>query len=373
MGAPSKLVMVGGVTIEAAKIRRVNTFATFTQGFLCIPAPDSEQPSVADIDEAIAGITVTYAPHQRFHAVEVSRGTAIYVFPVNAPSHAVQIAESIAEAIQPLGFNGTITACADRLGPRPRTGRFAYNAAICSVDAAIDRDGAPLAFRAVKDNQSCWAVESSAFQDLVDRLARWAADNTKGPILAGLHFTRTRCEPEQVAAVLTRCCADIGWAELLFPTPHGDWYVTLSREGWILPGVEYKDGAPEGINALTALLQSMAPLYDYAAVIVRHFGAVTANSVMGQWGIPAPSDHECAADHSFVRTTAPGIFAFQVLGPGHADLQPEDAWHIFPSVAGKRMVISRTPDAWWRRREGFPEAGFDALRKANKELLGKWA
>ena len=62
-----------------------------------------------------------------------------------------------------------------------------------------------------------------------------------------------------------------------------------------------------------------------------------------------------------------------MLGPGHADLQPEDAWHIFPSVAGKRMVISRTPDAWWRRREGFPEAGFDALRKANKELLGKWA
>jgi hypothetical protein len=37
------------------------------------------------------------------------------------------------------------------------------------------------------------------------------------------------------------------------------------------------------------------------------------------------------------------------------------------------MVISRTPDAWWGRREGVPGAGFDALRKANKELLGKWA
>ena len=373
MGVPSKQVMVGSVTIEAAKIRRLNTFAAFSQGFLCIPAPDSGLPSVADISEAIAGITVTYAPHQRFHAVEVSQGIAIYIFPVNGPSRAVQIAENIAESIQPLGFTGTITACADRLGPRPRTGRYAYNAAICSVDAAIDRDGAPLAFRDMKDNQSCWAVESPAFQDLVSRLAHWAADNTKGPILAGLPLTMSRCEPHQVAAVMTRCCADIGLARLLFPTRHGDWYVEFTREGWIVPGTEYKDGAPEGINALTALLQDMAPLYDYAAVVVDTFGSVTANSVMFQWGIPSPSDHEFAADHSFVKTTVPGLFAFQVLGPGHADLQPEDAWHIFRSVAGKRMVISRTPEAWWRRRERFPDAGFDALRKANKELLGKWA
>lgn len=89
--------------------------------------------------------------------------------------------------------------------------------------------------------------------------------------------------------------------------------------------------------------------------------------------VPGPSDSEFAADHSFVRTLSPGIFAFQVLGPGHRDLVPEDAWHIFPLAEGKRMVISRTPNAWWGRREGFPDTGFDALREANKDLLGKWA
>lgn len=45
----------------------------------------------------------------------------------------------------------------------------------------------------------------------------------------------------------------------------------------------------------------------------------------------------------------------------------------FPLDVGKRMIISRDPSAWWGRREGYPESGFDALRAANKLLLGKWA
>lgn len=208
---------------------------------------------------------------------------------------------------------------------------------------------------------------------MLDRLTRWAADNTKDLILAGLHFTMTRCEPDQAAAVLKQCCGDVGWANLLFPTKHGDWYANFSREGWIHVGVEYKDGAPDGLNAVTALLQDLAPLYDYAAVTLNHFGAVTPNSVMISPHVPGPSDSEFAADHSFVKTLLPGVFAFQVLGPGHRDLMPEDAWYNFPIDEGKRMVISGTPNAWWGRPERFPETGFDALREANKDLLGKWA
>lgn len=371
---PSKQLTVGAVTIEAAKIRRVNTFAVFAQGFLCIPGTGSVQPSTADINAAIAGITVTWAPHQRFHAVEVSQGFAVFVFPVDAPSHAIRIATSIAEAIQPLGFKGIITACSDKLGPCPRTRRrFAYNAALCSSDAAIDRDRAPLAFREVKDNQTCWAVESPAFRTLVARLADWAADNTTGRILAGLHATMSSSEPRQVAAVLTQCCADVGKADLLFPTNHGDWYVNFTWEGWVIVGTEYKDGAPEGINALTKLLHDLAPLYDYAAVTLRDFGGVTPRVVMFQAHVPGPEDREFAADHSFVKALVPGIFAFQVLGPGHGDLKPVDAWNSFPLADGKRMVISRTPTAWWGRPEGFPQTGFDDLREANKDLLGKWA
>jgi hypothetical protein len=276
------------ITIDAAKIRRVNTDATFAQGFLCIPDPDSRQASVADIDRAIAGITVTWAPDQRFHAVEVSRGIAVYIFPVESPKHAVQIAESIAQAIRPLGFSGTITACADRVGPRPRTGRFAYSAAICAVDAALDNDRAPLAFRMVKNNWDSWAVESPAFKDIVEVLAGWARTNASGPILAGLHFTMSQCEPHQIAQAITRCCDDIGWAELLFPTANGDWYVHFTPEGWILAGTEIKAGKTNALESMISLLEDIAPLYDYAAVSRVHFGLVTPVSVIDQLGFPSP-------------------------------------------------------------------------------------
>lgn len=370
---PSNRLTVGSVTIEAGKIRRKNMDSILDMGFLCAPSPESVLPSIADVNEVIAGITLPSAPHQRFHAVEVGQGIAFFVSPIS-PSFAIRVAQATAQALQPLGFTGTITVCADRLGPRPRKKpRYAYNASICAVDAAIDQSWMPLSFREVKDNQSCWAAESSAFTTLVDRLTGWAADNTKGSILAGLHFTMIRCDREQAAAVLKQCCGEVGRANLLFPTKHGDWYVNFSREGWLHIGVEYKDGAPEGLNALTTLLQELEPLYDHAAVTLNHFGAVTPNSVMVRSPVPGPSDSEFAADHSFVKTSAPGIFAFQVLGPGHPELKPGDAWQTFPLTGGKRMIISRDPSAWWGRREGYPESGFDALREANKLLLGKWA
>jgi hypothetical protein len=370
---PSNRLTVGSVTIEAGKIRRKNMDSILDLGFLCAPAPGSVLPSLADVNDVIAGVTLPSAPHQRFHAVRIGQGIVFFVSPVS-PSYAIRVAQATAQALQLLGFTGTITACADRLGPRPRKKpRYAYNASICAADAATDQDWMPLAFREVKDNQSCWAAESPAFSTLVNHLTGWAADNTKGPILAGLHFTMTRCDPDQAAAVLKQCCGDVGWANLLFPTKHGDWYANFSREGWVHIGVEYKDGEPEGLNALTALLQDLAPVYDYAAVTFNHFGAVTANSVMMSSGVPGPSDSKFAADHSFAKTFAPGIFAFQVLGPGHPELKPGDAWETFPLDGGKRMVISRDPGAWWGRQEGYPETGFDALREANKQLLGKWA
>lgn len=81
-----------GITIDEVKIRRVNTDALFTQGFLCKPDGGSDQPSADDVDGAITGIRMPEHPDQRFHAVEVSKGTAIYVHPVMTPKHAVEIA-----------------------------------------------------------------------------------------------------------------------------------------------------------------------------------------------------------------------------------------------------------------------------------------
>jgi hypothetical protein len=362
-----------GITIDTAKIRKVNADARFAQGFLCIPAPDSERPLVSDIDHAISGIVVTLAPDQRFHAVEVSAGIAIYVFPVDSPKHAVQIAESIAQAIRPLRFTGTITACADKVGPRPRTGRFAYSAAICALDAALDNDQAPLAFRAVKNNWDSWAVQSPVFKDIVEMLAGWATTNATGPILAGLHFTMSRCEPHQIVEVITRCCDDVGWAELLFPTANGDYYVHFTTEGWILPGTEVKAGKTNALESLTRLLEDMAPLYDYAAVSRVHFGLITPVSVLDQQVFTSPGQTELSADHAVMKRSVPGIFGVQVLGPEHADLQPAGSWHVRPLSSGRRMFTAPAPERWWSRLENFPAEGFEALREANKDLLGRWA
>jgi hypothetical protein len=73
-----------------------------------------------------------------------------------------------------------------------------------------------------------------------------------------------------------------------------------------------------------------------------------------------------------MKRSIPGIFGVQVLGPEHADLQPVGIWHVRPLSSGRRMFTAPDPERWWSRRENFPAAGFEALREANKDLLGKW-
>jgi hypothetical protein len=381
-----------GITVDEVKIRRVNTDATFMQGFLCTPNEGAAPPSADDIDNSIAGIRMPGHSVQRFHAVEVSKGVAIYFYPVLAPKHAVEIAHMIADAIAPLGFTGTITACADRPGPRPRTDRYAYCAAICSVDATLDNNETPLAFRSVKKNLDRWAVDSPAFKEILERITGWAAANATGPILAGLHFTMTRCEPHQVAGLLTRLCEDIGWADLLFPTANGDWYVKFTGEGWILAGTEIKKGKDDAGEALMRLLADLAPLYDYAQMSRATFGLVTPGSVMIQRAgpghkipdnyvrqpgvvlVPTPNDPDLSADHGFVRNSIPGIFAVQVLGPNHPDLQPADRWRVTPLDAGRKMVAVDNLNDWWAApRQTPPQEDLIFRREANKALLSKWA
>ena len=361
------------IIVDAVRIRRVTAESTFALGILCVPSPGSDRPSTADMNSAVAGLRLPDYPDQRFHAVEVSQGVAIYVFPVDSPKHAVQLAESIAEAVRPLGFTGAVTACVDKVGPRPRTGRFAYSAAICSVDAARDNDRVPTAFQAVKKNWDTWAVQNPVFKGIVEFVSGWAKTNATGPILAGLHFTMSRCEPHQVAEVIMRCCEDIGWAEMLFPTASGDWYVHFTIEGWIVAGTEISAGKGDALESLTHLLEGMAPLYDYAAVAKVHFGLLTPVSVISQRGFPSPRQGELSADHAVMKAAAPGIYGIQVLGPGHPDLKPAAYWDVVPLGSGRRMFIAPAAERWWSRMENFPQEGFDTLRDANRELLGRWA
>ncbi|MDE8669620.1 hypothetical protein PY310_13640 [Pseudarthrobacter sp. H3Y2-7] len=362
-----------GVRIDSTRIRRIIAESTFTLGFLLIPDPGRVQPPTLEVDDAIAEIRMPGHTDQRFHAVEVSQGTAIYVFPLSSASHAVEVAGMIADAISIIGFTGSITACADKVGRRPRTGRYAYSAAICSVEAALDNDETPLSLLPVKKNLDRWAVGSPAFKGVVEVLAAWARTNRAGPILAGLHFTMSRCEPHQVAEIITRCCEDIGWAELLFPAANGDWYVHFSTEGWIVPGTEIKAGKADALDSLSRLLEDLAPLYDYAAVARVHFGLVTPVSVITQWGLPSPSQRELSRDHAAMQTSVPGIFAEQVLGPEHADLLPEGYWNVTPLTAGRRMFTAPNPEDWHMATmttKYSPTDGFGTLREANKELLG---
>lgn len=361
-----------GIQIDAQKIRTVNSDAMFYQGFLCLPSPDRQQPPAREIDAAIANIRMDQHPDQRYHAVQVSRGSAIYIWPIDSPRHAVEVAGMIADAIDTVGFSGTITACSDKLGPKPRTGRTGYTAAICTADAALDHRETPLAFREVKKNLDRWAVGSEAFRDIVDLFVRWAIAKASGPVLAGLHFTLARCEPHQVADVIKQCCEDVGWAELIFPTQDGDRYVIFSGEGWILPSIEIKASKTAAWASLISLLADVAPHIDYAAITSGYFGIPTPRSVMIQHGIPGPEDIDLSADHRAMRTSVPGIFGAQVLGPGHPDLQPTGFWNVTPMGAGRRMFTAPNASDWWTTPALHPDKGFDKLREANRQVLGDW-
>lgn len=360
-----------GIVIDTAMIKRVNTDALFTQGYLCAPTSEP-QPSAAEMDRAISGIRITDHPDQLFHAVQVSQGTAIYVYPVNSTSHALDIAEMIADAISTVGFTGTVTACSDKLGPRPRISRSAFTAAICAVDAAVDNNETPLRFRARKKNLDRWATTTPEFRNIVDGLVRWAESSATGPILAGLHFTLSRCEPHQAVEVITRCCEDVGWAELVFATNDGDRFVRFTGEGWIIPGVDTKADEAEALKTLIQLLEEMAACYDYAA-IVRTSVAGSARSVLVQAETPGPNDLVLSSDHGAMKTSIPGVFGAQVLGPGHAELQPPELWQVTNFSAGRRMFTAPNAEEWWEDEERRrPEEGFAVLKAANRALLGRW-
>jgi hypothetical protein len=95
---------------------------------------------------------------------------------------------------------------------------------------------------------------------------------------------------------------------------------------------------------------------------------------MIQRGIPGPEDLELSADHGFVKNAVPGIFAAQVLGPGHPDLQPTDRWRVTHLDAGRRMVTVDTLSQWWAAPgQSPPESDLRFLREANTALLSKWA
>ncbi|WP_426986208.1 hypothetical protein [Pseudarthrobacter sp. Y6] len=189
----------------------------------------------------------------------------------------------------------------------------------------------------MKKNLDRWAVGDPTFTGIVDRLAGWAADNAVGPILAGIHFTMSKCKPHQVADVLTRCCEDVGWADLLFPTANGDWSARFSIEGWILAHTEIKKDRDDAGQSLMNLLTDLAPLYDYAAMTRKSFGSSSPHSLMIQGGRPERGDRELQTSHSLVKEYVPGIFAVQVLGPGVPDLEPTGRWRITPLKAGRRM------------------------------------
>lgn len=371
-----------GIAIDELKIRRVNKDTLATVGFLCAPEDGSDPPSVDAIDAAIAGIRLPGYPDQRFHAVQVSKGAAIYAHPVMGSKDAVAFAAMIADAIAPRGFTGTITACTDRNGPRLKAERYAYSAAICSVEAALDNDETPLLFRTAKKNLDRWAVGGPTFKGIVDRLAEWAADNSTGPVLAGIFSTMSVCEPHQVAEVLSRCCEDVGWADLQFPTANGDRRIHFSAEGWILAHTEIKKDWDDAGQALMNLLTDLAPLYDYAQISRKSFGSPSPMGVMMQRGVPISDDRELQMSHALVKEYVPGIFAVQVLGPELPDLKPADRWRITPLQASRRMFSVDNKSDWWAAPEnpGWatppsepPADDLRSLREANRDILFKSA
>ena len=357
-----------GIVIDEKKIKKVISRAWTTLGFFCVPDADSAKVSADDVDRAIGHIRVPDHTDQRFHAVGVRNGIGIFMTPVLGNKNALEIAEAIAEAVAPLGFRGTITARDDQPGRRPNTGRHGYSAAISSVEAAIDHRDVGLDFRPLKKNTDRWAVSTPAFRRIVEALSAWAAANATGTILSGVVLSLTECEPHQVADIITRCFEDIGWAHLVFETADGgDSYAHFSMEGWVLVGTEIKDGTDDPAGELFRLLAELAPLYDYAEISGGGWGPITPRGAMAQHQMPLPDALDMAANHGFIRNSIPGIFAAQVLGPAHPDLQPPHRWHTTPLAAGRRLVTLDTCREWLAGN--IDPEDLRALLEANKDLL----
>ncbi|WP_138413077.1 hypothetical protein [Sinomonas gamaensis] len=359
----------GGIVIDEKKIKKVVSQAWTTLGFFCVPDYRSAHVTAEDIDRAIGHIRVPDHTDQRFHAVGVRNGIGIFMTPVLGYKNALEIAEAIAESIAPLGFTGTITARDDQPGRRPNDGRRGYSAAISSVEAAIDHRDVGLNFRPLRKNTDRWDVNSPVFRQIVEALAAWATAHASGTILAGVILSMTECEPHQVTDIITRCCEDIGWADLLFETADGgDWYAHFSMEGWVLVGTEIKGRTDdEPADELFRLLAELAPLYDYAEISGGGWGPITPSGAMPQHLMPVPDSLYMAANHGFIRNSIPGIFAAQVLGPDHPDLQPSDRWHITPLEAGRRLVTLDTCQEWLAGN--IDAEDLRALREANRDLL----
>jgi hypothetical protein len=92
---------------------------------------------------------------------------------------------------------------------------------------------------------------------------------------------------------------------------------------------------------------------------------------MPQHLMAVPDALYMAANHGFIRNSIPGIFAAQVLGPAHPDLQPPDRWHTTPLTAGRRRVTLDTYREWLAGN--IDAEDLRTLREANKELFFKEA
>jgi len=75
-----------------------------------------------------------------------------------------------------------------------------------------------------------------------------------------------------------------------------------------------------------------------------------------------------------VKSSVPGIFAIQVLGPDPPALQPTDRWRVTPLDAGRRLVTADNLTEWWAAPpQAPPQEDLIFLREANAALLSKWA
>ncbi|WP_305997412.1 hypothetical protein [Arthrobacter horti] len=359
------------IEVDEKKIIRVAWKSVGFLGFHLVPE-GSPGPSAADVDRAITGLRIAEFPDMPLRAVDVVNGVAIFTGPFLGSTHQpVDMAHQIAELIAPLGFEGSITACADTLGRRPRK-RESFCAVMCSSAAAMNNTSPPLFEMPLKKNWDRWDTSSPEFTALVHNVSAWVTAHSPKKVVAGQPLSQAQCAPHQVARILSAVCRDTGFADVKFATNAGDRYAMFNMEGWLIVGTEIKSEDDTG-EEVVRILSEWAPLYDFGFISRVLFGLPSTANQMAQGLFERPRDGDLSKDHEeFTKRTLPGIFPLQVLGPEHPDLQPADRWEVAPLAAGRRLVTLDQHQKWLKDRH-YPEAELRALREANAPLLGKWS
>ncbi|MDP5227658.1 MULTISPECIES: hypothetical protein [Arthrobacter] len=357
------------VIVDEGQIRRVYRRVDATPGLRFVP--DDGAPAIVDrIDMAVSHIRFEFLPDQPIHGVETGFGISFFDLRHVRPKELLEVARSIAAALEWIGLSGTVTAHSEAHLFRNRRQRQAANLAFCCVNAALDFTIQGVAAPWATAPQH-WNRESTEFVELTQRVTDWIFSISVGDVYAGPALAMSECLASHLPGIISRCCADGGGCRIEFDADDYRYEMAFTDEGWVQLLQLQNPGEKPNIAVLLDRMRRWSDLIDTAFVSRSGIGSGQVASVAGAYSSDfLLSPINLQADHEILKTTALDIFPIQLLGPGHPPLQPAERWDVEDLGEGK-AIYTLTPQTLLPHMQP-PHDLLVPLREANGALVARW-